>query len=1012
MFGGMEAGITAMMDRLPELRTIVINVSEALGEMTEKAGVGLSGEGFDAFFSYLETDAKPILLDMGAILGNFAEGIANLVVQFGPLTRSFSGGFADMMRSFADWSAQLDTNTSFQSFLAYAEESLPRVGQLFGSLVDAFVALVHAAAPVGEILLPALSGVLELMAQLLDTPLGSVFIALGAAAGIYGRAAAIARITTGGLGASFLSATVNAKGFKAALDANSLSRFGKAAAGAGANMAIIGVSMTGLPEKVGLTNTALGAMLGMLGGPWYAAAGAAVGLVMDLAAANNDAAVDVSELTATYDRNTGAITENTRAKAVSKAQDEGLLDAANTLGIRLDVVTEAILGNKAAQDSLNASLAGYDMVQGATISSAEDLSKTYSDQEVQAIMANQAAYALSNGLGLLAPQFASAQSEAKQFAAGMGGVEGAADGAADAVGAFRREVERANRVLDQRSSMRDYEAALDDFTAAVEENGKTLDITTPKGRAVQAALDGIATTALKAAENMDKADRPAFLRAARTDLIAAARSLGLTRDEAVKLANQLGVVDRSNAKPEVDMNKSAFDAKAAAVAARMAALDGDVANTYINTYVTTVRQNRNEAMMERATGGYVRGPGSTTSDSIPAWLSDKEYVIKASAVAKYGVAMMDRINAQAFAGGGLVGGPSVGTNDSVGGFGSDVSGPLRDIVNVLRTMTGGLKEYQSEINKIQRAVSKNDGEWTKETRKQARELFRQILDAQKEQIKEAIGKLDVSIDSTVRDFAQAFERLQRRIEAAGGRWTTALTRDAEHIGRLAGRYARLTTQLEAQQETLATVQGQYDDITGQRTQLEQTVAGVFNDTVTGGGISGLDKTLRGNIADRQTMDALLARLRDMGLDVTGERGGLYDELVRSGDIRTASQLAAGGAGTVDFYEGLYQQRGTLNAQSASAQGELAFGAMQAELHGDLVDAQAAIDRTTDQIRETKQDLRQEIRDMREDLRGVVPQKIGQEVGGQINSAATNGANSGSHAPSQGGGWTGGVRWHR
>lgn len=60
-----------------------------------------------------------------------------------------------------------------------------------------------------------------------------------------------------------------------------------------------------------------------------------------------------------------------------------------------------------------------------------------------------------------------------------------------------------------------------------------------------------------------------------------------------------------------------------------------------------------------AEGGYVRGPGSTTSDSIPARLSNGEYVIRAEAVRNVGVATLDAINSGAqirkFASGGYVG---------------------------------------------------------------------------------------------------------------------------------------------------------------------------------------------------------------------------------------------------------------------------------------------------------------------------------------------------------------------
>jgi TP901 family phage tail tape measure protein len=46
----------------------------------------------------------------------------------------------------------------------------------------------------------------------------------------------------------------------------------------------------------------------------------------------------------------------------------------------------------------------------------------------------------------------------------------------------------------------------------------------------------------------------------------------------------------------------------------------------------------------KANGGYISGPGSGTSDSIPAMLSNGEYVISAKAVQAAGLPMLDRIN--------------------------------------------------------------------------------------------------------------------------------------------------------------------------------------------------------------------------------------------------------------------------------------------------------------------------------------------------------------------------------
>ena len=48
------------------------------------------------------------------------------------------------------------------------------------------------------------------------------------------------------------------------------------------------------------------------------------------------------------------------------------------------------------------------------------------------------------------------------------------------------------------------------------------------------------------------------------------------------------------------------------------------------------------------------GTGGPTEDKIPAWLSDGEYVIKASSVSKYGMDLLNQINAGKFANGGFV----------------------------------------------------------------------------------------------------------------------------------------------------------------------------------------------------------------------------------------------------------------------------------------------------------------------------------------------------------------------
>jgi len=51
-----------------------------------------------------------------------------------------------------------------------------------------------------------------------------------------------------------------------------------------------------------------------------------------------------------------------------------------------------------------------------------------------------------------------------------------------------------------------------------------------------------------------------------------------------------------------------------------------------------------DSSVRAAGGGYIRGAGTSTSDSIRAWLSDGEYVIKAKSVAKYGLGLLNALN--------------------------------------------------------------------------------------------------------------------------------------------------------------------------------------------------------------------------------------------------------------------------------------------------------------------------------------------------------------------------------
>lgn len=108
--------------------------------------------------------------------------------------------------------------------------------------------------------------------------------------------------------------------------------------------------------------------------------------------------------------------------------------------------------------------------------------------------------------------------------------------------------------------------------------------------------------------------------------------------------------------------------------------------------------------MNFATGGYVAGPGTGTSDSIPAMLSNSEYVIRASAVRNIGVPTLNALNRGAyhFADGGYVGGNKLEPSGIAGNLTLQVNAlDASDFDNFLN-LRGGAEHIQNMLYEAER----------------------------------------------------------------------------------------------------------------------------------------------------------------------------------------------------------------------------------------------------------------------------------------------------------------------
>lgn len=404
-------------------------------------------------------------------------------------------------------------------------------------------------------------------------------------------------------------------------------------------------------------------LMGALGGPWGLAIAAAAGAVAWYAKKNAEAEQRVQDLTDAIEADSGALGENSREAMFNALQKQGVIKAARDVGLSLETVTDAALGVPGAIDDVNHRMQQYaDSTEAArSAGSAANVELGKSDKAFQKV--NEAI----NGANKEVRQ---AKQNAKDHAEAMGEDAKATDKAGDSTQRFgeqtkdagdktkemREEVRRLasqmqayiEQAYTTRDANRAYEAAIDDATKSVKENGRTLDISTEKGRENQAALDQIAQTALTVAESnlkqgasFDRVSKQ--VRHARDDFIDMARKMGMSREAARKLADRLGLtrdnVDALRRATDKLPRVKHIDITVASQGALtgVQAIDRAIAALHDRHVTITVEQqnafNKQAAMAGaipgQAAGGPVIGPGTGTSDSVLRRLSNGEFVVRA-----------------------------------------------------------------------------------------------------------------------------------------------------------------------------------------------------------------------------------------------------------------------------------------------------------------------------------------------------------------------------------------------
>lgn len=614
-------GLTNALDRLltlgPQLEGVLFGIGDAAGDLAAVFADGLAGPRGQQFLEFIRTEVPGALTELGYTVGNLAAGLAELWMAFTPLNRDFSGWLLEASRGFDQWAQGLAQTDGFREFVAYLRANGPRVAEALGAIGNALLQVIQAAAPLGGPVLQTLEAVADVIAAIAGSDVGPAILA---------TVTALTLLSRGMKAFGAVSATSWAQSISGARGLHAqVSMLRRTALRGGGLLAGLGIAASGAAEGIGLSNTASLALMGTLGGPWGAAVGGAVGLMLDLSASSDRFKVNSDDLLSTLDEQTGAITRNTTAWAANQLEKDGVLRAAQQLGLNLEDVTAAALGDADALQRVTADLAAAKAVlfddRGVPVVGTEEL-RDFADSS----------YTVERGIGAVGGALGEAQGKFRRVAEAAGGAADELDRGASAADRFREAVIAANKAISRDQSLIDYQRSLDDLRKTIRENGRTLSRNTEAGRQNREALLGIAQSALEVSENMRKSNRLPFLRQARGDIVDAAVKLGMTREQARALADRLLGLDKIRARPRIDVDAGGSMQILSQVDAWLNRLDGKRATTYVETIRTGARTVPGLQMADGGTvpppfSGTVPGPRHPYRDSMVALLAGTEEVI-------------------------------------------------------------------------------------------------------------------------------------------------------------------------------------------------------------------------------------------------------------------------------------------------------------------------------------------------------------------------------------------------
>ena len=563
----------------------------------------------------------------------------------------------------------------------------PQMQDTFGWVVPTFQGLASAVKPVVE-----LAKLLASAWGALPGPMKTLAIQVGLAALAFPKLSSAAT----SVGGSFTTMSAKVKQLGAEMTytetrAQRLGQAAKAAAGVG-GMVLLAQGAERAGTKLGALETTMGgALTGFaVGGPIGAAVGGGIGLLKSWNDAVDNsgwvakqAAKVNADYAASFDQVTGAMTKATRATVYSNLQKNDGLTASRMIGIPDRDMINATMGDVEAMARIKKKV---DALTGTQ----KQLTGKHADQF---FFNKQAASDFINALKMGGKALTNEQ---KAFIKNL-----------EAQKTWREALKGVPKVVQTRLKAMDYDLTL----KQIERLHDRYDMTPKQVKTTLKAL-GVDVTKAQLQAILDKAKD--------VDKVKPEVHVGAKDDASGPLDRVKGKAnDVGRLKPQVVIR--AQDAATGIISKIKSALSL-INGTTATTYVRTVRTGSRGPQLGVATGGRVVGPGTGTSDSIPARLSNGEYVMDAETT-KRALPLLEAIHRNkgrvlGFASGGPVGdskakAKAVWGADTVGG-----------IVSAVKESAKSMHQVMDRLRKVieKNMAGSQQAHWMKELRDRERRM--------------------------------------------------------------------------------------------------------------------------------------------------------------------------------------------------------------------------------------------------------------------------------------------------